>query len=113
MIEMIIDQESGRRGWSFGDGRECLGEAGGLDGFASPTAQKRLHAVEHGGLVVDAQGRDAGKLARLGSRLLARRQRHGCGARKRYRYRETRTAAGARAYLDRAAEHARNAFDDR
>ena len=46
-------------------------------------------------------------------RIVARRQLDRCGIRARHRDGKMRAAAGHRVELDRAAEHARHAFDDR
>jgi hypothetical protein len=74
------------------DGGDRGLEVGRLQHAAAPAAEQRLHAVEHLGIVVDAQHRDAGELAAVGSggsRAACARRR---GGRQRHLDREARAA---------------------
>ncbi len=72
LVEMIIDQEPVERRRRCDRHRDRGGKVRRLQHPAAPAAQQRLHAVEHLGLVVDAQHGDAGELGAVGRGAVAR-----------------------------------------
>ena len=54
-VEVVVDQKSVGFETARIDRRQRFGEVGRLEHAAAPAAEQRLHAVENGALVVDAQ----------------------------------------------------------
>ena len=76
-VEVVVDQEPVRRHLGFRNDRDRARKVGCLEHAAAPTVEQRLHAVEDGKIVVDAQHRDARKRDAIDlaqrARLLAHR----------------------------------------
>ena len=64
VVEMVVDQETVGRHLGFHDGGGRGREVGRLEHPAAPAAEQRVHAVEDGEVVVDAQHGNVRKVAR-------------------------------------------------
>src|SRR3984885_1299744 len=112
-VEVVVDQQGIRFETARLHRRQRLGEIGGFERAAAPAAKQRLHAVEDGAFVVDAEHHraiEATDIERWQSAQLGRGGKIFCA---RYFDREARAVADIRFQHDLAVQHAGNAFDDR